>query len=140
MGLYIISKDYSGYTEMSKFLRGHLSDWKNESMENCNYQCIFTGSKDYEIHHIISFNVIFSETMDIIKSQKMMLSDNIEDYNKDELDYILSIFKNVHKKYPLGVCVRPDIHYLFHRIYGSGGNNLIQWDEFTKNYKNGMYD
>jgi len=52
---------------------------------------------------------------------------------------MLEIFQEVHSKYPLGVCVRKDIHVLFHRIYGSGGNTPEQWESFVKDYKQGKY-
>lgn len=63
----------------------------------------------------------------------------IEDYTKEELDYFLSIFNDIHSKYPLGVCVRKDIHDLFHNIYGSGGNTIEQWNKFCEEMNNGLY-
>lgn len=133
MGLYIISKDYSKYENVAKFLRGHLQEWKNKSMENCNYQCIVTGSKDFVVHHIVSFNTIFAETMCLISDDGMKLSNNIDDYTKEELDKILNIFLNIHSKYPYGVCIRTDLHDLFHKTYGAGNNNEIQWKRFLEN-------
>ena len=53
---------------------------------------------------------------------------------------MLEIFGEIHSNFPLGVCVRKDIHDLFHRLYGSGGNNQEQWDRFITKYKNGEYD
>ena len=42
----------------------------------------------------------------------------------------------VHSKYPLGICVRKDIHIQFHQIYGSGYNTEQQWNQFIKDNYN----
>ena len=109
-------------------------------MELCNYQCILTGSKNYSIHHLYSFNKIFEETMQVIEKSGMKLSNKIEDYTKEQLDYILNVFLEVHNKYPYGICVRNDIHDLFHEIYGSGSNTENQWNIFVNNLQSGKYN
>ena len=140
LGLYYLNKTYSKYNNISKFFRAHIYDWKENSMKQCNYQCIFTGSKDYAIHHVISFNTILSEFFSYINSKNLLKSDNLSDYTKEELDYLIEIFNTIHDKYPLGVCIRKDIHNLFHNIYGSGGNTQEQLDIFSKNFSNHKYD
>lgn len=137
---YKTNRDYSKYESISKFFRGHISEWKNESMKRCNYQCILTGSKDFAIHHLYGFNYIVKEVFEILDDKHFLKSENIEDYTKEELDYMLLIFKATHKKYPFGVCVRKDIHNLFHNIYGSGGNTEEQWNTFCNNFYKGLYD
>ena len=52
---------------------------------------------------------------------------------------MIEIFNSIHDKYPLGVCVRKDIHKLFHQIYGAGGNTENQWNKFVEDFKNGVY-
>ena len=106
-------------------------------MKTCNYQCILTGSKDFVIHHQYGFNKILEECFRLIEKEIELTSDNPSDYTKEQLDRMIEIFKEVHSKYPLGVCIRNDIHRLFHRIYGSGGNTPEQWDRFVDDYKNG---
>ena len=140
LGLYYLDKNYSKYNNISKFFRAHIYDWKENSMKQCNYQCIFTGSKDYAIHHIISFNTILSEFFSYIESKNLLKSNNLSDYSKEELDNLIKIFNTIHDKYPLGICVRKDIHNLFHNIYGSGGNTKEQWDLFSEKYLNHEYD
>lgn len=140
LGLYYLDKTYSKYNNISKFFRAHIYDWKEKSMRQCNYQCIFTGSKDYAIHHIISFNTILSEFFSYIESKNLLKSNNLSDYSKEELDNLIKIFNIIHDKYPLGICVRKDIHNLFHNIYGSGGNTKEQWDTFSEKYLNHEYD
>ena len=139
MGFYKINKDYTKYESINKFFRGHIQQWKNDSMKSCDYKCILTGDKDFAIHHIYGFNFIVKEVYDILEEENIIISTNIEDYSKEQLDYMLDIFSKIHSQYPLGVCVRKDIHNLFHNIYGSGGNTQEQWDRFCNDFKNGLY-
>ena len=108
-------------------------------MEKCDYKCIFTGSKDFAIHHLYGFNLIVAEVMDILRSQNKLWSNDVNEYNSDELAYFVEVFNFIHDKYPLGVCIRKDIHDLFHKIYNSGNNNEEQWNEFVNNLNNGVY-
>lgn len=140
LGIYYLNKDYSGYENMIKFFRGHIQSWKDDSMERCNYQCVLTGSKDFEVHHLYSINMITKETFEQLDIEGKLKTDNIESYSKEELDYILKIFLEKHNEYPLGVCLRKDIHNLFHKIYGSGGNTEIQWKKFINDYNNHKFD
>ena len=140
LGIYYANKDYSGYENMIKFFRGHIQDWKNDSMKNCNYQCVLTGSKDFEIHHLYSINMIAKEVLEQLEKENKLKTDDIESYTKEELDYILKIFLEKHNCYPLGICLRKDIHNLFHKIYGSGGNTEIQLKSFIKDYNSHKYD
>lgn len=52
LGFYRQEKLPNSYQSISKFFRGRIGTWKTNSMRNCDYKCIFTGSKDFEIHHI----------------------------------------------------------------------------------------
>lgn len=121
------------------FFRAHIYDWKKDSIEKCNYCCILTGSKDFDVHHLYGFNLICDETFSKLEWLSKLKSDNIKDYTKKELDEILEIFQSIHNKYPLGVCIRKDLHKLFHKIYGAGGNTPEQWNNFIKKYKNNEY-
>lgn len=139
LGIYYLNKDYSNYENFSKFFRGHTQDWKNASMKKCNYECVLTGSKNYEIHHLYGFNKIVQETFEYLDKSHLLKSDNLEDYSKIELDNILFHFNQIHNKYPLGICIDKKIHTLFHKIYGSGGNTELQWNQFKNDYINGKY-
>jgi len=112
-------------------------DWKRLSMITCNYQCVLTGSKNFEVHHLYSFNKILEEAFKLIEKEIELVSDITSDYTKEQLDRMIVIFKEVHSKYPLGNCVRKDLHDLFHKIYGAGGNTPEQWNRFVEDYKNG---
>lgn len=136
LGLLHFNKDGSGYEGLSKFLRGHIQTWKSESMKKCNYQCVLTGSKDFEIHHMYGFANILNET---IEECNIELKD-YHKYTQEELNDILEKFLNIHDRYPLGVCVRKDIHALYHSIYSKCVNNEEQWNQFVIDFKNGVYD
>lgn len=139
MGLYYLNKEYTDYEDFTKLFRGHIGSWKTESMKKCNYQCVLTGSKDYVVHHLHGFNLILKETYALLESNNILRSKNITDYSKKELEVIIKEFLKIHNLYPLGICVKKDIHDLFHMVYGSGGNTEYQWNEFVNDYKKGVY-
>lgn len=139
LGIYHINRDYSGYENISKLLRGQIQSWKNASMEKCNYQCVLSGSKDFVIHHLYGFNMIVQEVFHVLDDDGLLHGDDLHDYTTSELDHMIEVFHTVHDKYPLGVCVRKDIHDLFHVIYGSGCNTKGQWEVFVNNYYDGKY-
>lgn len=139
MGFYKIARDYSKYYDLNKLLRGRTFTWKSNAIALSNGKCILTGSTDIAVHHIYSFNLICDETFRKLDNMGLLKSTKISDYTKDELDVIINIFEDIHSKYPDGVCLRKDIHELFHNIYGRGGNNKQQFDQFVSDYKNGKY-
>ena len=55
-------------------------------------------------------------------------------------NYFALTFQIVHSRYPLGVCVRKDIHLLYHSIYSKCVNTEDQWNLFVVDFKNGVYD
>lgn len=136
LGLYRQDKDNCTYESISKYIRGNILEWKLKSMEQCNYQCIFTQSKEFQIHHLYGVSQIIQ---DIVKRFNIILKDNFSDYDADELSFILEKFHQEQDKYPLGVCVSKDIHVLFHSSYGQYYNTPEQWYEFEKDYKLGLY-
>lgn len=140
MGIYKINREYGGYVSLAKMLRGQLHDWKVKSMEACNYQCVLTGSKDYQIHHLYGFNKIFDETCTVFDEMGLLKSLELSDYTKEELDILIKVFHDIHKKYPLGECIRTDLHSLFHELYGVGNNTLQQWEEFKNKYQYGLFN
>ena len=83
MNLYRINKEYGKYENLAKLFRGHIQNWKNNSMELCDYKCVLTGSKDYVIHHIYSFNMILKEVFEKIEKTIPLISCNTTDYTKE---------------------------------------------------------
>lgn len=136
LGLFRVSTDMRGYESLNKLVRGRITEWKKSSMKQCNYCCVITGSKEFEIHHLYPVNKILS---DIFVKYNLQYKD-FSEYTTDELDNIISLFIDEQNKYPFGVCVRKDIHELYHSLYGKGNNTPEQWDIFVKNLKDGKYN
>lgn len=139
LGHYRINKDYSGYENIIKLFRGHIQAWKDASMKNCAYKCVLSGSKNFNVHHLYGFNMIVQETFETLAKKGLLHGDKLEHYTQSELEYMISVFNVIHSKYPLGVCVRCDIHNLFHSIYGIGSNTEQQWNKFVNDYRDGKY-
>lgn len=135
-GFYRQDPNNKSYPTLSKYIRGQIWDWKLKSMESCQWKCVFTGSKDFEIHHLYGVSNILSD----IISKHHIQEKQIEEYTQEELDNITQLFIKEQAKYPLGVCVKKDIHVLFHRLYGQYYNTPEQWYQFEIDYKNGVYD
>lgn len=122
----------SSYIDLSEYVRRNNSEWKKESMQNCNYKCVLTGKHFDDIHHIYGLNLILSETLELLN---INIKENIEDYSEKELKSILETFRETQSKYPLGVCLTKRIHQQFHNTYGYGNNTKEQWDEFYLHYQ-----
>lgn len=133
LGLFRQDVERCHYEDLTKFLRGQIHQWKKRSMENCNFKCVLTGSKDFAIHHIISFNIIVK---DFVSKYDIMLKDNFEDYTVDELNKLSEDFVKYHDKYCLGVCIEKGLHMLFHKMYGDI-NDEEQWRLFVKKFNEG---
>ena len=125
-----------GISPLQNYLRDKINDWKINSIKQCNYKCILTGDRFDAIHHLYSFSNILEETLDILS---IGLKNVISEYTLEELSIIESKLKELHYKYGLGVCLRKDVHDLFHskELYGKGNNTPEQFEEFTKRYNNG---
>jgi hypothetical protein len=133
LGLFRQDIEKSHYEDLTKFFRGQIHQWKKHSMESCNFQCVLTGSKDFAIHHIISFNIIVK---DFMSEHDVVIKDNFEDYTVDELNKLSEDFVNYHDKYCLGVCVDKKLHITFHKMYGDI-NNEEQWNLFVNKFNKG---
>lgn len=130
MGFFRQDKEQLHYENLTKFLRGQICQWKKRSMENCNYQCVLTKSKDFAIHHIVSFNIIVKN---FISDNNIVLKENFEEYTTNELEQISEMFVAYHDQYPLGVCVERGLHELFHKMYGDI-NDEEQWVVFVQKF------
>lgn len=137
LGLYRKDMSSNSYDTISKYIRGQIWDWKKKSMKLCEYKCIFTGSKNFHIHHLYGVSNILK---DVFENNNIKEKAELDDYTKDELSNIVDLFLKEQDKYPLGVCLSPDIHSLFHSLYGRYYNTPEQWYRFEKNYRLGMYD
>ena len=126
-----------GKTIITAPLRKYVSSWKQKSMISCGYKCVLTGSKRYVVHHVYSFNKIVTEAMKILDLPYKLTQG---EYSQEEWEKLGSLIEELHDKYSLGVCLRTDIHELFHTVYGNKDNSQDQFDEFKQDYSNGKYE
>lgn len=133
LGLFRQDIEKRRYEDLTKFFRGQINQWKKDSLQKCNYQCVLTGDKNFDIHHIVSFNVIMSE---FITRYDMTLKDCFEDYSLEELNTLAEVFVKHHNEYPLGVCIDKNLHKTFHKMYGYI-NNEEQWNTFVEKFNEG---
>jgi hypothetical protein len=119
-----------GLSEVTGLLGHRIPEWKRESMESCGYKCIITGGKFDHIHHLYPMNKIVQEVFFNIGLEKKR---TLEEYSDEEISAIVYETKRLHTIYPLGVCLRKDIHDLFHssKMYG---NKDFTPDDFYEFY------
>jgi hypothetical protein len=117
---------WKGTQKLKTFLAKQIGEWKLLTMKNCSYGCFFTGNKDFQIHHLHNFSSIIDEALESLNLQKKMKNG---DYTTEELGLIVEKVQDLHKLYP-GVCLRKDIHKLYHKIYSTRNNSLEQFEEF----------
>jgi len=137
LGLFRQDKSEKNYSNIASYIRTHINDWKKQSMKECDYKCVLTGDKNFDIHHLYSVCNILK---DVFEDEDIIKKDVFEDYTDNELEEIVEKFKIIQSKYPLGVCVSRKLHTLFHSLYGSGNNYPEQWYRFVCDYNNGIYN
>jgi hypothetical protein len=126
-----------GISPIHKYLRGLLSEWKNESKKSCEYRCAISGDKRWsDVHHLYSFNKILQET---IQESGLEIKNMINEYSQIERELLENTFVKIHSSYGLGVCLREDIHNLYHLIYGDD-NTCHQFEEFKQRYDDGEFE
>lgn len=120
-----------GISKLIVYLKNKsIKEWKEKSMQGCNYKCVVTGKRFDDIHHLHSFDMILKETIDELDFK---IKQNIGEYNFEELQLLEKTLLQNHYKYPLGVCLTREIHKEFHNKYGYGNNTPEQFQEFLNN-------
>lgn len=131
MGIYREQKGNTNYENAMAYIRKHNQQWKKDSMDNCGFSCVITGERFDEIHHLVSLNTILKNVY-----IQLNLDEKEFDINKisndEKLDFLNCVLKE-QSKYPLGVCLRKDIHTKFHNQYGYGNNTVEQFEDFMHN-------
>ena len=136
LGLHRQDKSKKTYENITKYIRGNIYEWKSNSMKACNYECVLTKSKEFEIHHLYPVNKIVN---DIFNKYNLEYKE-FNEYTENELNNILQLFVLEQSKYPLGECIRKDLHMLFHSLYGQYNTTEEQWIQFKNDYTNGVYN
>lgn len=125
-----------GISSLQKRLRDELKEWKKESMKLSNYKCVITGDKFHDIHHLYPFNKILYDTLEDLEIE---IKSRYTDYTSDQIKLIKEKFNELHNSHPLGVCLRGDVHKLFHRHYGD--DFLVgAFYTFKDDFLSGKYD
>jgi hypothetical protein len=62
---------------------------------------------------------------------------NFKEYSKEEIRNIENKCLELHYKYGNGVCLKNEIHELFHHTYGYSDNSKEQFEEFLQKFKKG---
>lgn len=119
------------YYNLQKYIRGNIGEWKSQSMKKCDFKCVLTGSKNFDIHHLYSFSNIFNE---VIEENSFNIKDNFCDYIPQELSFILEKFIEKQNQYPLGICLDKELHKEFHLAYGKCVG-IEQWEKFKEDYE-----
>lgn len=124
------------FSSVNEYIRDHNYDWKSDSLKACNYKCVFTNSKNIEIHHKHPFSKMVTETLDIMGYDK----NSYEVISQNDLNIILTKFNEIQAKYGLGVCVDINLHKLFHSTYSFWVFDEDDWNEFSFDIVNGKYN
>ena len=136
LGIYRRDMESNTYPTLSKYLRGQNQKWKNDSMKQCDYKCVLTNSKKFEIHHLYSVSNIIE---DVFKENNISYYESFSDYSDEELSFILQKFLEIQSRYPLGECIDKKLHSLFHSLYGQYYNTPEQWERFKSDYLKWVY-
>lgn len=136
LGLQRIGLNSKSYPTLSKYLRGQNHEWKIQSMKQCEYKCVLTGSKNFEIHHLYGVSNIIADMLNDYSQYQDVPFDQLSD---EDLNFLTSKFIEYQAKYPFGECIRKDLHILFHSLYGQYYNTPEQWYRFKEDYRNEVY-
>ncbi len=119
-----------GITPIYNHLRNvSITQWKKDSMESCDYKCVITGKRFDVIHHLVNYNQILQETIDITGLE---IHNEVREYTDAELKLLEDTCLHLHYKYGLGVCLTEDMHKEFHSTYGYTNNTKKQFEEFRQ--------
>lgn len=123
-------------TNLNRKFRSSIAKWRKDSEKNCDYKCILTGEKDYEVHHLYSYNEIIKEALNNLNLE---LKGIIKDYSGEEIIKIRDEVIKLHNTYPLGVCLSKKVHSLFHILYSKNAT-IDDFEEFKIRFYNGEFN
>lgn len=126
-----------GISELYTHLRRHIRPWKEDSMRDSNYKCLLTGDEFDNVHHLFNFSHIMKKT---IEASGLPIHEQISSYSFEELELIEKICMRIHYELGLGVCLRQDVHKLFHDLYGYRDNSPEQFEEYKRRYMMKEFD
>ena len=126
---------HGGITELNQHLRNLITPWITDSMKQCNFKCVLSGDKNWQVHHLKGFNIIVKQTLEELN---LPIKPIIGDYTQQEMINIETRCLQLHYEL-LGVCLEKSLHTLFHCNYGYGENTPEQFEEFKTRYLSGEF-
>lgn len=126
-----------GKTPLYFELRSETRQWQLESMKHCDYKCVVTNGEFDHIHHLYPFRKIIDEVFENLNLDQRR---KVADYTEEDFNRIKDEMHRLHKEYGFGVCLRKDIHKLFHDLYGYTNNTPEQFEEFKARYRLGEFN
>lgn len=125
------SPNWKGSTNLNKFIRAQIREWKTESLKSSDYKCEITGKTGkLHIHHKYPLHNIID---DVLEDIDIPLKDDLNMYAQEELDLIVQSIKEKHNEM-LGAVMLPEIHREFHVLFGKNNNSEEQYNFFKENY------
>lgn len=121
-----------GKTEISVYVKNKLiKEWKKASMLNCNYNCVLTGERFDDIHHLYPLHRIIEECF---SNLGIPILYEVCRFSEDQLEKFTQEIKRLHEHYPLGVCLTKEAHRLFHKLYGNKNTTPEDFYDFINRY------
>jgi hypothetical protein len=126
---------YNGYTEfkyMSQYARSYIKQWYGAVGAEANGYCEVSGQKsdgDFVVHHLTSSDTILRGIY-----QKLGLDPKL--CRQLRIPYelaqeIVAEYVEAHKG-TKGALLAPEVHKLFHKVYGNRRNTPEQFEEFKQ--------
>lgn len=132
-----INPNYKGgITSLYSEMRRNINQWKTDSAIDCNYKCVLTNGAFDHIHHVYGFNFLVTKTL-----LEFGIEDETEciaNYSVDDLKKMTSRCLELHYEHPLGVCMKDELHFLYHSEFAIATPFLF--DKFVREYKSFKYD
>ena len=131
----------NGINNISKHLKSMqvVRTWSKKCKRQANYTCEITG-KVYDIvhvHHLKACNTIIQEAHEL---NNIQVKPQVKDYTEEELHKLEEYVASWHKDNSNAVVMCPEVHKLFHGLYGSGNNTPEQFKEFKQRYLSGEFE
>ena len=86
------------------------------------------------MHHIYGLNLIVKEAIEILGLE---IKENESDYTQEEIVAFVKLVKELHNKYPPGVCLTRKVHKLYHYYEGMNDSTPEKWQDFLNQIASG---
>jgi hypothetical protein len=125
-----------GVSPVNLYMRNILHRWKRDSMIACNFKCVITGDDFEVIHHLNNYSDMLQKAL----TELDLVGKDVKDYSDSELIALQKRLEQIHYENGLGICLRKDIHDLYHKLYGKVNNTPEEFEEFANRFHTGEFD